>query len=587
MAPGQALRRTLAIPLTAVVAAGVLVACSSPPPPKPRLVVDSTVNQAPAKAIDVDGPPPAALRANWRIDIRGVTRLAGDVGFELLAGQVVLMTEQGITAYDGRTGSERWHYREPGRSMIGYAATQGQGGAAPFLVGFTEQRKSARRAIGIDAATGKVLWNAPRTWQPVINPKNRKAVAGAGVIMGVDQSPEGPVMLGIDAQNGQVRWTQRRLEYCDPDSLQGIANTDGSIFVLPEGCFTEVSEVHGFDPATGSVRWRRRPPPDFTDAIIRGGVTLLNSQSIRASGASMLLSSSGKRMRAIKPPVCSYGIGCHFVAARGRLFLADAKGTGRPKMLVVDPKRGKAKTVTFPNGSADDNVVLSGTGGKLYGLRKRLAAKLLPAELDIFDPKTLGLRRVAMPFAFHEAGIGEYHGVGRVEAADGLLYILGDRGGKLRLTAYAPSGVRGPAELGGTQVKDWPDACKLFRGIGKQLRPGNVEQLGLGRVRLARWGCTFSWKSRLKTGALVIGWVAPDDKQAVEMLAVDPAQAHLLSDVADQAYTFTNSDQGGPDLVMRLGRHIIASYGIREQEQDLAVLARTWVKNLRELPSPS
>jgi hypothetical protein len=191
---------------------------------------------------------------------------------------------------------------------------------------------------------------------------------------------------------------------------------------------------------------------------------------------------------------------------------------------------------------------------------------------------------VAMPFGFQAGGVGEYVKVGRVEAADGLLYVLGDFGGRIRVTAYAPSGDKGPAALGGTPLKDWPDGCKLVKGI-EELKLTKVDRFSVDAIRLDDWGCRLTWTSKLKTTVVVIGWVAPDDKQATDMMVVDPAKAHRLPNVGDQAYTFENIDQGGPDLVMRIGRYIVTSYGIREQEQeDLVNLARTIVRNIQQEP---
>lgn len=607
-------RRILAATLATVAAASVLTACSEEPAEKQQTLVDHSTSQTPTQRVDTSGPPAQALRANWRIDVVGAANVKGGTGLDVIAGQVVLVTEKGLIAYDGRTGTERWHYREPGRVMTGYAtpgtapppgqskptpgddekesgggaagsagapgATAGSGAKQQTLVVFTERRGTPPRAIGLDAATGRALWRATPTWRPVINPKNRKAVAGSGVVMGVDQAPEGATVVGIDGTNGQVRWRQRRLQYCDPVNLQGISDTDGSLFVLPEGCFYTVSEVHAFDPATGKQLWRRRPPPDFTNAMVRGGVTMLSSRSERRP-FSMLVNSQGKRLRAVPPP-CAFGLGCHFTAVGDRVFVSTSEGPKRPELVAVDPRSGKSRTVTLPGGPAEDHVVLSHAGNRLYALRKRLAGPLLPAELDFIDPETLKTQRVAMPFGFQDGGIGEYWEVGRVEGGDGLLYVLGDLGGKVRLTAYAPSGDKGPAALGGTEPKDWPDGCKLISGLD-ELSRRRVDRFEVDSVRLDDWGCRFTWLSKVKTGVVVIGWVAPDEKQAADMFVVDPAQARLLSDVADQAYTFANVTQGGPDLVMRVGRYIVTSYGIREQEEeDLVNLARTIVRNLQE-----
>lgn len=527
-----------------------LAACSS----GGGVRADHSAARSPAPDLADAGPPAGTLAESWHLDTRPPADTLGDpaVSRRLVAGQFLVATAAGVDAYDAGTGRPRWHYREPGRRVSGWAVTAGS------LVVLTDDRNLDRRKsrwTGLAVATGAVEWSERAPGYPLPG-DGMDVVAGQGVLPLMPPDSPGE-FRAVDARTGRIRWSRRVAERgCRTQIVDqiGAEDTDGSVFALREVCGARVRAL-ALD-ATGAVRWARDLPRRGV-AVVRAGITLLDD----ASGVTVVAADghvvADDRRRCDAP--------CRFAVAHDHAVVTSA---GRA--LTVDLLSGRVETRPL----AAPYEALAVADGQVYGVRGHLGdgpARLLPAALDVMDPATGTVRTGPAPFALagrpDDAG---QRGVSWIAVAGGRLYAGETRSGRFRTTAYETARPGMPAELGGVRAADWPDACAVAPGY--RAEPASAGgPVKVGGVTLHGLECAY----RLADGSLAdvgIAWVAPTPDDAHRLLTVDQPARTVAVDGADEAYVL------GSVLWVRAGRYVVR---IGQAGLDAQALASAIARRLR------
>lgn len=513
---------------------------------------DRSTARAAAPDLADAGPSAGTLAESWHLDTRPPDDTPGDpaVSRRLVAGQLVVATAAGVTAYDAGTGRPRWHYREPGRRVTGWAATAGS------LMVLTDDRNLDQRRsrwTGLAAATGAVEWSERAPGYP-LHGDGLDVVAGQGVLPLI--RPDAPGELrAVDTRTGRGRWTRHVAERgCRTPVVDqiGAEDTDGSVFALREVCGTRV-RVLAVDRA-GGVRWARDLDRRGV-AVVRDGTTLLAG----ASGVTIVAADghvvASDRHRCDAP--------CRFAVAHDHAVVTSAT-----RALTADLLSGRVETRSL----AAPYRALAVADGQVYGVRGNLGAgpvRLLPAALDVIDPATGTVRTGPAPFALAvEPGDAGQRDVSWIAVAGGRLYAGQTRSGRFRTTAYETTRPGMPAELGGVRPSDWPDACAVAPGY--RADPASTGgPVIVGTVALRGLGCAY----RLADGGLAelgIAWVAPTPDDAHHLLTMGQTARTVPVDGADEAYAL------GPVLWFRAGRYVvrIGQAGLESQALASAVAKR-------------
>jgi hypothetical protein len=241
--------------LVALLVSGCLLGADSlegARPPPPKVAVDHTVAPRPARPLADTGPAPGVLQTAWTIrlppDEEWTDRSRLQVPYALVYGQVVVASTRGVDAYDAITGRPRWHYRERGRWVRDVTVAGGaivlwtDAGDRPPATE-VEPASDAAHLVGLDAATGWLLWRRddqgqPHRWR--LGAAADPLPAGAGVV--ATESPDEHDIVGLDARTGIVRWTMTAGSGCEwpyggagdgggPVELGGVPATD-----WPDAC---------------------------------------------------------------------------------------------------------------------------------------------------------------------------------------------------------------------------------------------------------------------------------------------------------------------------------------------------------------
>lgn len=535
-------------------------ACSDPGGKKPALPdveLDRTTSAAGATPVGDTGLPAGTLRKLWQDDLPDVPS-PDAVAVELVAGQIVVVSERGLDVYDANSGKARWHYHEVARLVTGYTIAPD---AVVLTTTGTKDGKRSHddklvRSTGLDAATGRTLWTAHRRLLGVdetlaftdvtrLRRDFPPAKAGIAVFQALDEKDRG--LVGLDARTGKQRWTWQG-ESGD-DCTYTPRDTDGSLLLLQASC---TGTTYALDPASGAVRWKKQGQPD---TVTRGGVTLATDYSGGKRNDSTLVTADGKEIwKLTGSPLAAVEL---------------AVAGDRAVLTVEDHDRGYGMRLEFVDlrtGKVDRRVAarrhdrLFTAGGHVYGARQWLGEyqdfkagldpRILPGGLDVIDPVQGTVTTVPLPFRLDGDDIGRRPRPVLVEG-DRLVRVQATTKG-LRLTAYGAGGRRTPVETGGVAPADWPDACELAAGAagGRGTQDDPERPLRLGAVKIPHWGCRVGGADALQ---FTIGWVArtPADAQAL----LDGMGDGEAEDVGDATYRVETPL--GTRLVMRTGRYIV------------------------------
>ena len=547
----------------------------------PKVEIDHSTRGAAAPALLDAGPAAGTLGESWHVDTRPPAGSSDPQVFRrLVDGQLIVGTATGVEAYDASTGEARWHYREPGRNVTGYAETAGS------LVVMTTDEDMTRRTArwtGLATATGRVRWALRRPGYQ-LSDGHLDVAAGQGVLPLLPMSGTGyEGVRGLAAATGRVRWArpvaERGCKTPIVDQL-GAEDTDGSLFVLREEC-GDHARILALDPATGTVRWAHDADRHGV-TVVRRGIALINDARsiviVAADGHELV----GGGHRCAAP--------CRFAVAGDHAVVTSAT-----EALTVGLPGGKVTTRTLPA----PYTALAVAGAQVYGVRRHLgegAVRLLPAALDVLDPAAGTVRTGPAPFALTERpGDAGESDVPWIAVTGRRLYAGHLVSGVFRTTSYETTKPGLPGELGGVRESDWPDACAVAPGYKAASPPpsatpsatppvatpsatpatgtGTTGTVTIGPVTLRHLTCDYRLAGNVAAG-LEFAWVAPTPDDAHRMLTMDGQARPVQVDGADEAYAFSSPAV----LWFRAGRYVMR---IDQTGLEARALASAAAKHLR------
>ncbi|TDE28597.1 hypothetical protein E1295_42370 [Nonomuraea mesophila] len=469
---------------------------------------------APRRLADA-GPAPGVMREVWRVAGLGQGAQARYVRLE--GGQLFIAGADGFDVHDAGTGRKRWHYREPGRELTGFAVH----GDNVVIASRSEQ---GRRLTGLAAGTGRLRWErGGDEGTPFTGGQDHRLAMGEGVVpllvegepSSGDEEEQPDEIVAVDAATGEERW--RRPHHgpgCESGTRSAATDTDGSVLVLSESCRDD-HYVYAFDPSDGRPLWSRTGTADVSlvGLSVRAGATLIeldkHTRTLvgRDDREIANLNGTGECF----PP-------CSLLRVGDELGLRHFDESRNVTMSLIDVSSGKVRTLTAPHDLASVTA-----GGRWYGVSSSLAGSLLPASLNIVDTATQQLTTVPLPL-----GLGSAAGSPRwLGAAGGHLLVATSEGGDL--IAYASAPAQGPLELGGVPKDDWPDACDLLKDVpGKTLaRTPMVEgPVKIGELELARSRCHVDYSDDGDSGQAIaeVEWVAASPAEADGLVHGEPGR---------------------------------------------------------------
>jgi outer membrane protein assembly factor BamB len=315
-----------------------------------------------------------------------------------------------------------WKTPIPGEGWSSPVLASGKLYLTSAVAGDDEEAVSLR-AICIDAADGRVVWNVetlsadPKTAAQV-HTKNRRASSTPVVDNGrlfVHFGHMGTAALDL---NGQVLWQQQRVKYKPVHGNGGSpALVDGLLVFSCDGAADPF--VVALDQASGEERWRtpRNTPASKTFSFSTPIV-------IPVDGAQQVISAGSGFVGAYDPHDgreiwrVGYGEGYSVVPrpvfANGLLYVAT--GFNRARLLAIDP--------TAANGGANDPVVW------LYERGVSLTPSLVVVENEVYLVADNGVASCL------DARTGKVHWTERLEGgfssspvfAEGRVYFVNEEG---------------------------------------------------------------------------------------------------------------------------------------------------------------
>lgn len=204
-----------------------------------------------------DNMPTATLRQLWttsgpKDNLVGVWQTDHDV---------VRISSTGATGYDLATGKQLFTVAPPGPGLVPCSISPT---LAPGDIGsiFYSQdgNFSCDTVIGVDATTGKQLWNLNSVDKVVDAATGSTFVDGSVVVIASDSG----AVAGVDAKTGDTKW-----KYAATAKECTVQNTGGrgAVVIVQERCTRHGSGSEGnyvaVDAATGRHLWQTPTAPDY------------------------------------------------------------------------------------------------------------------------------------------------------------------------------------------------------------------------------------------------------------------------------------------------------------------------------------
>lgn len=552
---------------------------------RPRIGVERSTVRSPG-SMPPDGPPAGTFARDWRRPVPSGQEL-GPATFLVGAHVVALTSDRAgaydrLRAYDARSGEPSWHYREPGRTIAGLAATDG-------AIVVETNGDLGGRLVGLDAATGRRLWESPGDWrltqggdESTSSDMLGDAAAGIVPVVAADE----PERLGVDARTGVKRWKSRLYrrfhEDCAPtrDPVKARGTRSGAVLLAVPSSDTAGEPapcgVVTLDAATGETLWTR-PLPFGVTATAASGAVLMETGGSRAmdweDGRPTVLGRDGRPLFRLGPGGCVGG--CRLFAAAGRVVL-QYEARSEPRLAVIDLRDGRTRTHAVPSGHSSDEVSFASDGARVYAHADVLASDTevggtapLPAGLAIFD---VARNTWELSPLTYTQQLPDAEGTPRADpvlfgVAGGRLFTVtppAQLGEPWTLSSHVSTGTRAPTELGGVPARDWPDACALLRSVRLEDWEARADEpdppLRIGRSTVARPSC-----ARGETEVHVL-WVAATAREADALL--DGAASEIG---ADEEYTHGRSDNR---RIVRVGRTIVLVRDYETRESTVRAVVR-------------
>jgi outer membrane protein assembly factor BamB len=191
---------------------------------------DSTTAAAPEIP---DASPSGELTPAWTEDADLVPRRVVERGRVLLGG------EQGVTALDGVSGDEAWHYTRSDARLCDLTAVDG------VVVAIFRQEDRCDEVVALDAATGVRAWTRNVNFRPDVELSSTDSIVLA---------ESGTGIVTLDPGGGGVRW-----RYQPPDDCRLLDADVGSTGVgVLQGCpGADEVQFRLFDGFEGDPHWTR------------------------------------------------------------------------------------------------------------------------------------------------------------------------------------------------------------------------------------------------------------------------------------------------------------------------------------------
>jgi outer membrane protein assembly factor BamB len=253
----------------------------------------------------------------------------------VVAGDVVVLGDSWIHAFDQLTGVKRWVHAPPDGHQIG-AGALATDGELVYAGG------SSNRIYAIEAATGAARWT---TQLPSLGPGEMKSFVGQvrdGVLYVGSKHLHIPVrgaLLALEAATGRILWSHA----FEPGFPGAIYGYNGQMAFHGENVIVGVDDgrIHAIDQATGTWRWTAPwvhplPPAqggsygDYRPVAVARDMVVAGSTSGIAVGLDATTGAERWRLSGI------YASG-DGVSTDGELVFLRTSG-GR--IYVVDPVRG-------------------------------------------------------------------------------------------------------------------------------------------------------------------------------------------------------------------------------------------------------
>ncbi|TDC58012.1 hypothetical protein E1281_02965 [Actinomadura sp. KC345] len=447
--------------------------------------VRHTVTAEPVTPQREVGPPPGPLAVSWEHTTRahhGPVAGYDGVAYAVAQGQVVTASGRGLEVRDARTGADRWSYRRSGWTLLGWTSTRSR------LLGYFERDgdRGDRLVIAFDALSGGLLWQREGTRPAAVSRTTLRWPAGSDVLLTTDEDRR--TLFGLSAVTGNQMWRLPLPRGCR--LFEGSAQPSGGredLAALALDCAGDArpgekgsgqkgpgekgpgekgpggkrhNRLLAVEPGEGEIRWNRRlgstESPEVS--MLDGATLVLDGTALRA------FDEEGEQFGLWEGDGVCGDTMCPAVLRSGRLLIVYHPGgkSGETRMEAVATRSGE---VEWRREDAPGYAALAQAGEHVFALRPRLSERLLPAGVDIVDPRDGETTTAPAPISMNLDLPGPRPWLA---AAGGLLYAAVPQAaprpdGAARLVALRGGlAGTGPAELGGVPEEDWPDACSLL-----------------------------------------------------------------------------------------------------------------------------
>lgn len=209
-------------------------------PPAPLATVPTEWSFVDYDAARTRNPPPESapdgdLRERWRHPLGDAWGGSPVVGNERVVLPVYDRETWSVRTLDLASGDRYWEWRSGTEASVFDHLSVATAGNSVFCTVDLRHGQSTR---ALAATTGSEYWrrDGPRM--------GRTPITAAGHLLA--ETPEETGMTALDARTGDARWTIR-----PDDRFRGAPAADGERIVA-----TTFDHVLGFDPETGTERWR-------------------------------------------------------------------------------------------------------------------------------------------------------------------------------------------------------------------------------------------------------------------------------------------------------------------------------------------
>ncbi|MBO0868242.1 MAG: PQQ-binding-like beta-propeller repeat protein [Micromonosporaceae bacterium] len=195
-------------------------------------LLDASTAAAPRAVSTANRLPASIDRDRWSVNLPGKSAT-------VVAGDVVVRTDDGLTVLDAGSGAPRWHYHYRGRYTDDVVASDD---GSVLVLRYDDA------LVGFDRATGRQLW-----WRTTLENADL-AIAGDNLLMLSDG-----VLTDLNVHSGTMRWRHAAVIGPITCGYTSVATVPGTVVATVRCLFAGLTDsVVGINPETGQQRWRIR-----------------------------------------------------------------------------------------------------------------------------------------------------------------------------------------------------------------------------------------------------------------------------------------------------------------------------------------